>query len=68
MDADEAKRRSRGISTDMSPDAILRRIEIVSELYDMWRTLQQSRPVAAPAGEAWEPAEWRSPGQGRSKG
>lgn len=32
MDADEMKRRSRGQSVDMSPEAIARRIDLVSQL------------------------------------
>jgi hypothetical protein len=62
MDPDDAKRRSRGISADMSPEAILRRIGIVSELYDVWRTLKTTRQLGpgGNAGEVREPpaGEW----------
>jgi hypothetical protein len=45
MDADEMKRRSRGISDDMSPAAIARRIDIVGELWRMWQTLRSARRI-----------------------
>jgi hypothetical protein len=44
MDAHEMKRRGRGISRDMSPEGIARRLDIVGELWRMWRVLRQARP------------------------
>ena len=60
MDADEMKRRSRGISNDMSPEAIARRIDIVGELWRMWQVLRHAKrigPVVPPdqAGQRGEP-------------
>lgn len=50
IDPEEAKRRSRGISTDMSPQAILRRLEIVSELRNFALELGRGRFIG-PAEE-----------------
>ena len=36
---------SRGISSDMSPEAISRRLEIVSELYELAKVLQGAQFV-----------------------
>lgn len=41
--ADRHKARSRGVSQDMSPEAIARRIDIVSELRDLALSLGQAR-------------------------
>jgi hypothetical protein len=45
MNADEMKRRSRGISADMSPEAILRRLEIVDELRSLTLFLGKSEKI-----------------------
>lgn len=37
------KHRSRDWSNDMSPQAIMQRLEIVSEVYDTWRVLQKGK-------------------------
>ncbi|MBM81564.1 MAG: hypothetical protein CMJ78_13375 [Planctomycetaceae bacterium] len=39
------KAESRGVSADMSPEAISRRLDIVSELYDLCITLGRARYV-----------------------
>lgn len=41
--ADRDKARSRGVSRDMSPDAIARRLDIVSELRDLALSLGQAK-------------------------
>ena len=54
MDPEEMKRRGRGISDDMSPAAIARRIDIVAGLHRTWQVLRQARrsgPVEGPAFE-----------------
>ena len=57
MDADQQKRLSRGFSTDMSPEAISRRLDIVVELADLARVLGEAkyvgtaRDVEAPSAE-----------------
>lgn len=48
MTPEEAKNRSRGYSTDMSPDAIARRILIASEMRELGLLLAKSKPVAPP--------------------
>ena len=62
MNADEAKCRSRGESTDMSPEAIGQRITIASELHDLWQWLrraerigpvEQADIVAEPGTKPW---------------
>ncbi len=45
MDPEEMKRRSRGISSDMSPAAITRRLEIAAELYQVWRSFRTARRI-----------------------
>ncbi len=47
MDADELKRRSRGTSQDMSAAAISRRLDIVSQLYEVWCLLRTARRVGS---------------------
>ena len=52
MDPREMKRRGRGISDDMSPQAIARRLDLVGELWRLWRTLRAARrigPVEPPS-------------------
>ncbi len=43
MNPEEMKKKSRGISTDMSPEAISRRIEIASQLYEMATILKKAK-------------------------
>ena len=45
MTASDNKAKSRGISADMSPQAISRRLEIVSELYELSKTLDTAKFV-----------------------
>lgn len=51
MDADEMKRRSRGIVDDMSPEAIARRVDIVGELWRMWQILRRARRIGPVEGQ-----------------
>ena len=43
MQDKDYKSLSRGVSDDMSPEAISRRLDIVSELYDLYLSLKKSR-------------------------
>ena len=43
MTEPDQKALSRGVSSDMSPEAIARRLRIVSELYDLARVLGRTR-------------------------
>jgi hypothetical protein len=66
---EELKRRGRGISDDMSPDAIGNRIEIVGQLHRMWQMLRQAECVGPvqPADQVAEPeprARRKLPGGG----
>lgn len=36
---------SRGISRDMSPEAIARRLDIASQLFKLWNTLRNAKYV-----------------------
>lgn len=45
MDPELAKQRSRGISTDMSPEAVRHRLLIASDLHKAMRILSQAKPV-----------------------
>ncbi len=56
MDPEELKRRGRGISDDMSPDAIGRRIDIVGQLHRMWQLLRHAQRVG-PVQAADQPAD-----------
>lgn len=56
MDPEELKRRGRGISDDMSPAAIGKRIEIVGQLHRMWQLLRQAQRVG-PMQPADQPAD-----------
>ena len=49
--ADRAKARSRGVSRDMSPDAIARRLDIVSELRNLALQLGRAKKVERNADE-----------------
>lgn len=42
---DDLEAASRGISDDMSAAAIARRIDIVGQLFRLWRTLRQAQRV-----------------------
>jgi hypothetical protein len=55
--AEEMKRLSRGWSDDMSPEAVHRRLEILSQLYDAWLTLKKSVRVYPPLADASEKHE-----------
>jgi hypothetical protein len=61
---DDSKRRSRGISTDMSPQAIARRIARASDLYDTWLALRGARRLGPvqPGAVAESPPEPWGPG------
>ncbi len=55
--APDAKACSRGVSTDMSPAALERRLEKVGQLYEVWQLLRTARrvgPVATPADRVGE--------------
>jgi hypothetical protein len=45
MTPEEAKRLSRGISSDMSPEAISRRLEIVSQLFRLGSALSRAKYI-----------------------
>ncbi len=45
MTPEEMKRVSRGISRDMSPEAIGRRLDIISELFDLTSWLSKAKYV-----------------------
>jgi len=45
MTPEEAKRLSRGISSDMSPEAISRRLEIVSQLFRLGSALSKAKYI-----------------------
>lgn len=67
MDPKDLKRRGRGISDDMSPDAIGKRIDIVGQLHRMWQLLRHAQrvgpvqPADHPADQVAEPEPrgWR---------
>ncbi|MCC5875573.1 MAG: hypothetical protein JJU11_05075 [Candidatus Sumerlaeia bacterium] len=48
MTPEEMKRRSRGFSTDMSGEAVARRIEIVSQLREMGLALKKAKILEKP--------------------
>ena len=50
MDADEMKRRSRGQSVDMSPEAIAKRIDLVSQLRALSLALKRAGDEARARG------------------
>ena len=45
MTAEDMKRRSRGFSTDMSGEAVAKRIDMVSKLRELGLTLKKSRSI-----------------------
>ena len=45
MTPEEARQKSRGISTDMSPEAIARRLDIVSQLFRLGHALNNAEYV-----------------------
>ena len=63
MDAHEMKRRGRGISRDMSPEGIARRLDIVGELWRMWRVLRQARPIGPVQARDATPRPASGPGK-----
>ncbi len=50
IDPEEAKRLSRGISMDMSREAVTRRLEICAELSELSRELGRARHAPPAAG------------------
>lgn len=57
--SEEDQARSRGVSRDMSAEAILRRLEIASELYELARGLQQAEFVGRVEQDGEEAGEKR---------
>lgn len=57
---DDLKQRSRGISTDMSPEAIMGRLQKVSDLYEVWTWLRTAKRIG-PVDQVREPTadEWQ---------
>lgn len=45
MDPEELKRQSRGISADMSPAAINRRLDMLGQLHEVWELLRSARRI-----------------------
>jgi hypothetical protein len=45
----EQKRKSRGVSADMSPEAVYRRLMITAELHELASLLGEAKPTSAPA-------------------
>lgn len=64
MDPEEMKRRGRGISDDMSPEAIARRIEIVGQLHRTWQMLRHAQRIGPvePPDQVAEPEREFRPG------
>ena len=44
----QAKAQSRGVSCDMSPEAVLRRLDIVDELRELAKDLQNAKRLGPP--------------------
>jgi hypothetical protein len=44
----DQKRRSRGVSADMSPDAVYRRLMITAELHELASLLREAKPTSPP--------------------
>jgi hypothetical protein len=42
---EDRKQQNRGISADMAPEAIMRRLQKVAELYDLWRWLRTAERI-----------------------
>ena len=53
----DAKSASRGVSSDMSPEAVSRRLQICSDLSDACRELGKAQLVAAVESDSSDPAE-----------
>ena len=51
MKPEELKRKSRGASTDMSPQAISKRFEILTELYETEKALARAVLIGRPSGD-----------------
>lgn len=45
MDPEHQKSRSRGISRDMSPEAISKRFDILVELHELAKALSRAKPL-----------------------
>ena len=52
MKPEEMKNISRGVSGDMSPDAIARRLDIASELYDLAKSLSKATRIGPSRGKS----------------
>ena len=61
MNAEEDKRRSRGWSDEMDSASIARRLAIVDELYDFWKSLKNARKVSIPLAETTRGSSTRQP-------
>ena len=46
----DQKRLSRGVSADMSPEAVYRRLMITAELHELASLLREAKPATAPVG------------------
>jgi hypothetical protein len=55
MDEPDYEALSKGLSRDMSPQAIARRLDIASELYDLARVLAKARPLGKVEGQSRGP-------------
>jgi len=57
---DLVKLKSRGVSCDMSPDAIMRRLDIVDELRELAKDLQNSKRLGSikETPGLMTPSEW----------
>jgi len=55
----QAKSQSRGVSCDMSPEAILRRLDIVDELRELAKDLQNAKRLGPARSE--QPRPRRTP-------
>lgn len=62
MNEPDAKDRSRGISPDMSPQALERRLELMSQLYEVWQLLRTAKRIHPAEDHVAEPSpgEWRA--------
>ena len=47
MNQEDLKKRSRGVGRDMSPEAISRRLDIASELYELAKSLGNAKRIGS---------------------
>ena len=58
--AEDRKLQSRGISADMSSEAIMQRLQKVADLYEVWRWLRTAKRIGPaeqvkdPGSTAWQ--------------